>query len=142
MPSIFEHHLTVAASEIDGNGHVNNVAYVSWMQDAAVAHSTTQGWSPERYEERRLAWIARSHTIEYLAEAFLGDAVIVRTWVAEMRKVMSLRRYRILRPEDGVVLATAETNWVFVDAHRRQPLRIPPEIANAFEVVNTVDGAR
>ena len=26
---------------VDGNGHVNNVAYVQWMQDAAIRHAGT-----------------------------------------------------------------------------------------------------
>ena len=37
MPSVFEYHHTVAAGEIDVQGHANNVAYIQWMQDAAVA---------------------------------------------------------------------------------------------------------
>lgn len=136
MPALFEHRRVVDETEIDGNGHVNNVAYVAWMQDAAVAHSTAQGWSPERYAEHGTAWIARSHGIEYLAEAFLGDGIVVRTWVAGMRKVMSRRRYRIERA-DGQLLATAETNWVFIDTTRRQPQRIPDEVGGAFDVLAT-----
>jgi acyl-CoA thioester hydrolase len=134
MPAIFEHHHTILASEIDGNGHANNVAYVAWMQEAAVAHSTAQGWPPDRYASAGVAWIARSHAVEYLAEAFLGDRIVIRTWVADMRKITSRRRYRIER-DDGGLLATAETNWVFIGSERRQPKRIPPEVAEAFEIV-------
>ncbi len=136
MPSVYEHHHAVQPHEIDRNGHVNNVAYVAWMQDAAVAHSTAQGWSTEQYEEYGTAWIARSHSIEYLTEALAGDTVVVRTWVADMKKVMSRRRYRILRASDEVILATAETNWVYVSVEQRQPTRIPPEMVDAFDVVD------
>ena len=34
----FSHSFTVEATDIDEQGHVNNVAYVRWMQDVAVAH--------------------------------------------------------------------------------------------------------
>lgn len=137
MPAVYEHRHAVRPDEIDGNGHVNNVAYVAWMQDAAVAHSTAQGWSTERYAEHGTAWIARSHSIEYLAEGLPEDTVVVRTWVADMKKIMSRRRYEILRESDGTLLATAETNWVFVGVEKRQPKRIPPEVADAFEIVTT-----
>ena len=35
--------MTVPASVIDGNGHVNNVAYVQWMQDVAILHFEALG---------------------------------------------------------------------------------------------------
>ena len=37
-PEIFELPITVLASDIDQLGHVNNVTYLRWVQDAAVAH--------------------------------------------------------------------------------------------------------
>ncbi|WP_428256857.1 hypothetical protein [Geoalkalibacter sp.] len=42
MPSIFQHHIEVPQSAIDANGHVNNVSYVQWVQDAAAKHSSAQ----------------------------------------------------------------------------------------------------
>ncbi|MEZ6045425.1 MAG: acyl-CoA thioesterase [Planctomycetaceae bacterium] len=69
MPPVYEHHLKVQPEEIDGQGHVNNVVYLRWMQDAAVAHSTHQGWSNARYWEAGYGWVVRTHHIEYLKEA-------------------------------------------------------------------------
>ena len=42
--------------EIDEHGHANNVRYVAWMQSAAVAHSSAQGWTPQRYRELGSGW--------------------------------------------------------------------------------------
>ena len=44
MPAIYCHSHVVRDDEIDGLGHVNNLHYLKWMQDAAVAHSAAQGW--------------------------------------------------------------------------------------------------
>ncbi len=55
--------------------------------------------------------------------------------MAVRTRVRSIRRYRILRPADAVVLATAETHWVFVNFATGQPARVPAEIARAFEAV-------
>ncbi len=33
MSAIYAYEITVPASAIDENGHLNNVAYVQWMQD-------------------------------------------------------------------------------------------------------------
>ena len=136
MPKIYEHVHVVGAEEIDVLGHANNVAYVQWMQAAALAHSAAQGWSGEAYRELGLGWVVRSHTIEYHQPALAGERIVVRTWVATMKKVTSLRRYRIVRPSDGELLAKAETKWAFVNYATGQPARIPAEVARSFQVVD------
>ena len=135
MPAVFEYHHTVAAAEIDVQGHANNVCYVAWMQDAALAHTAAEGWPAERYVALGAGWVARSHKIEYHEPAFAGDEIVVRTHVATMQKVTSVRRYRIERRTDGALLATAETRWAFVTYATGQPTRIPAEIAEAFKVM-------
>lgn len=154
MSGEYEHALIVSDNDIDMVGHVNNVVYVQWMQDAALAHSAALGWSAERYQSYGAGWVARLHQIEYLQPAYPGDHVVIRTWVADMRKVTSLRRYHILRRNlpagmqahddrengnaaDGkdTLLAVAHTNWAFIDFATRAPKRIPPEIASAYSVI-------
>lgn len=139
MPDVYFHPHPVEPAEIDDLGHANNIAYVAWLQAAAVAHSAAQGWPPERYCALGQGWVVRSHWIEYLQPAFAGDRAVVETWVATMKKVTSLRRYRIVRAGDGQLLATAETNWAFVDLASGKPARIPPELAAAFAVVQRRD---
>ena len=135
MPAIYEHTHTVLESEIDGQGHVNNIEYVKWMNWAAVAHSSLQGWRPERYREVGAGWVVRTHRIDYLQAAFAGEEIVVRTWVSDFKKVTSLRKYRILRPSDNTVLAVAETNWAFIGLEHHVPRRIPAELSGAFELV-------
>ncbi len=135
MPAVYLHEHTVLDEEIDEQGHVNNLAYLSWMQDAAVAHSTVQGWPPERYQAAEAGWVVRTRQIEYLVPAFANEQIVVRTWVADFKKLTSLRKYRIERPADNATLAIAETNWVYIGYERRLPRRIPTELSEAFEVV-------
>ena len=143
MPAVFEYPLLVPATAIDALGHANNTVYFQWMEAAATAHSAAQGWPPERYIERGVAWVARAHTIEYRRPAFAGDRIVISTWVGDMRKVSSSRRYRIVResaepgPEPrGELLARAETRWVLIDLKERRPIRVPAEIASCFEPVD------
>lgn len=135
MPAIHHHTLTVPPEAIDGQGHVNNLEYLRWMQEAAVAHSAAQGWNADRYREIGAGWVVRSHWIEYLQPAFAGDEVTVLTWVANFRKIRSLRKYKIVRTSDDAVLARAETDWAFIGLEHRVPRRVPPELADAFVIV-------
>jgi acyl-CoA thioester hydrolase len=135
VPAVFEYDLTVSDEAIDGQGHVNNLEYVRWMQQAAVAHSNAQGWTAERYKQLGAGWVVRSHKIEYLQAAFAGDRIVVYTWVADMRKVRSLRKYKMVRTGDGVTVATAETDWAFFGYQNRVPRRIPTELIESFMLV-------
>lgn len=136
MPEVYEYCHTVGEDEVDSLGHANNVAYVNWMQSAAVAHSAAQGWPGGKYRRLGSGWVVRSHKIEYLQPAFAGDQIAVRTWVATMKKVTSLRRYQFFRKLDDILLATAETNWAFINYATGQPARIPREIAESFTVID------
>lgn len=80
-------------------------------------------------------WVVRTHKIEYLKPAFAGDRVVVMTWVSNYRRVLSLRKYRIVRPADQTLLAEGETDWVFVDAQTGNLRSIPKEVRNTFELL-------
>lgn len=136
MPAVYVHTHQVHANEIDELGHVNNVQYIRWMQTAAIAHSDEQGWTTADYQRLGAGWVVRSHFIEYLQPAFAHEEIMIRTWVAEMKKVTSLRKFEILRcgSEKEVLLARAETNWAFVEFSGQTLRRIPQEVAAAFEV--------
>lgn len=135
MPAIYEHALTVDERAIDRFGHANNQVYLAWLMQAAEAHSAAQGWPLEAYERLGAGWFVRKHEIEYLRPALAGDELIVRTWVASLEKITSLRRYEVLRGPNAEKLAVASTNWVFVDFDKQAPCRIPEAVASKFEVV-------
>jgi acyl-CoA thioester hydrolase len=122
----------VTASAIDANGHANNVEFVRWMQEAAVSHADAAGCTAATLAAGA-TWVVRSHHIEYSKPALLGDRVEVRTWVENVRRAFSLRKYEFVRPADGVVLARGETDWVFIDSTTGRPRSIPAEILATFQ---------
>jgi acyl-CoA thioester hydrolase len=134
MSNIYRHIIRVSADEVDINGHVNNVHYVKWMQAAAVRHSEISGCTSFT-NSQGATWVVRTHRIEYLRPAFADEQITVLTWVSDFRKVRSLRKYKFIRDSDGGVLATGETDWVFVDAKNGRPRTIPDDVKNAFVLV-------
>jgi len=130
----YEYPHRVVATEIDELGHAANFHYVRWLQQAAVAHSDVNGWPAERYRSIGAGWVVRSHEITYLKPAFEGDQLVICTWVADMKPATSLRRYEIRR-DDGTLLATAATDWAFINYARQKAVRVPAEVASCFEVV-------
>jgi len=134
MSTIYTREFVVSEGILDENGHANNVAYVQWMQDIAVLHSNDAGCTRATREAGAI-WVARSHQIEYLRPAILGDTLSVSTWVVNFRRAISLRRYKFIRQKDNTVLANGETDWVFLDAKTRRPIKIPEEVRKTFQLV-------
>jgi acyl-CoA thioester hydrolase len=124
---IYRRSFTIPRDAIDENGHVNNVAYVQWMQDIAVEHYESIGGIEA--QGKNATWVVREHKIEYFLPAFAGQEIEIKTWVENIRRVRSLRKYEFVRKSDGRVLVQGETDWVFVDAKTGTPLPIPQEIA-------------
>ena len=130
ISSIYSKIFSVPKTAIDENGHVNNVAYVQWMQDIAVEHYSSIGGI--QAQGSNATWVVREHRVEYLLPAFKGDEIEIRTWVENIRRVRSLRKYEFARKSDGKILVKGETDWVFVDANSGRPLAIPDEVVKVF----------
>ena len=130
---VYSRQFTVPGAALDGNGHVNNVMYVQWMQEIAVEHYDAMGGTAPTIA-LGATWVVREHKIVYLRPAFAGDEIEVRTWVVNLRRVRSLRKYQFIRKPGGDLLVRGQTDWVFVDAVTGQPRRIPEEIACLFQL--------
>ncbi len=131
---VYQDEFNVPEEAIDGNRHVNNVAYLRWMIDVAVRHFRASG-SADTMHEVGASWVVRSHHIEYLRPAFAGDRIQASTWIVNFSRVRSLRRYKFVRLSDGALVARGETDWVFVDAKSGRPRSIPEGIKLAFTLV-------
>jgi acyl-CoA thioester hydrolase len=131
---IYEFKIEVTAKDVDRNGHVNNVVYIQWMQDAAIAHARESGCT-KASQAAGATWVVRTHHIEYLIPAFAGEKITVLTWPANFQRVRSLRKYKFARASDEAVIARAETDWVFINAKTGRPQSIPEEVRNTLPIV-------
>ena len=130
---IYSRTFTIPVDAIDENGHANNVAYVQWMQDIAVEHYASIGGIDAQGKDA--TWVVREHKIEYFLPAFAGEEIEIKTWVENIRRVRSLRKYEFVRKSDGKVLVRGETDWVFVDAKSGRPIPISAEVRKVFDLV-------
>lgn len=119
---------TVRSNEIDELQHVNNVVYVSWVQDIAHEHWTElkEGHNTEGY-----VWVVLRHEIDYMGQAILGDIVDIRTWVGETAGVKSVRHVEVLKK--GKLLVKAQTTFCLLDVKTFKPTRITDAILAVLE---------
>ena len=123
----FSHSFRVSAADIDAQSHVNNVAYVKWIQDVAVAHwfsATTEA------ERETYIWMVTRHEIDYKKQAFENEEIIVKTWVGDPTRVSWERFTEIRRGEN--LLVRARSVWCLVDRNTLKPTRITSELNELF----------
>jgi acyl-CoA thioester hydrolase len=128
-PEVYELAITVEAADIDQLGHVNNVTYVRWVQDAAVAHWTA---AAPAEDQASLFWVVVRHEIDYKQAAKPGDAIRARTWVGDATRITFERFTEIRRAGDGALLAKARTLWCPIDSTTRRPKAVSAAVRERF----------
>ncbi|MCA9948388.1 MAG: acyl-CoA thioesterase [Anaerolineales bacterium] len=132
MPIFFERAFRVRHYECDAYGHVNHANYVRYMQETAFDASAAVGYALADYEAMGRFWLVRETDVTYLQPLRYGDTVIVKTWVSDFRRVRSRRMYELRLAATDQLVATAHTEWIYLDAATRRPTTIPPEMIAAF----------
>jgi acyl-CoA thioester hydrolase len=129
---VLTHRRRVAWRDIDPAQHVNNAAYLAYMEDAGVQTAAHYGWPFPRMMAAGFAIVARRYRIEYRQPALLGDELEVVTWVSDVKRATAVRHYTITRLSDGERLARAFALWVWVDLKTRRPMRVPADFMADF----------
>ncbi|MCP5069203.1 MAG: acyl-CoA thioesterase [bacterium] len=127
----FQRRRVITPADIDELDHVNNVVWLGFAVELAMAHSASLGLDMPAYRRIGCVWVARRHEIEYLRSAVLGDEIVEQTWVVQMRAARSIRRARFLAA-DGRELVHCRMEWAFVDLGSLRPRRVPPEVLERF----------
>jgi len=126
----FELQIVVQPEHIDAQGHVNNVVYLRWMQDAATAH-----WEAAAPAEHKamVSWVVTRHEIDYKAPAFVGEELVARTWVGEPSGATWERFIEIRRREDDRLLARGRSIYAALDRATGRPKRVDAELRRPLE---------
>ena len=147
-------HFRVRHHQLDPLGHVNNAAYLNFLEQAAIDHAAAAGYDVDHLRRLGGLFIARRHEIDFLRPAFAGDWLRVATWAVDIHGARAIRAYEVFRlpaaaaagspPSDtladpnalahlpGELTVRARTEWAFVDAKTGRPRRVPTELRSAF----------
>jgi acyl-CoA thioester hydrolase len=123
----FSHSFIVQKEHLDEQNHVNNVIYVQWIQDIAVAH-----WQNTVSSEvlENFTWFLLRHEIDYKQQGFEGEEITATTWVGKATKVTCERFTEVKRGE--TLLVQAKSNWCMLDSKTKKPAKISEEIRQQF----------
>lgn len=149
----------VRFQECDPLGHVNNTAYLGYLEQAAIDHAAAAGWPSARLQaEVGAVFLARRHEIEFVRPAYENDVLQIVTWPEAMSGARAHRVYEVRKIEadplnlppgrlvtggelsaarTSTIMVRARTEWAFVDVARGRPVRIPDIVTNDFLMEET-----
>jgi len=126
---VFTQTFAPAPADIDDNGHVNNVVYLAWAQDLAIAH-----WKrcAPAADQAAYAWVAIRHEIDYRRALLPGETAAGRTWVSDVAEGPRFERFVRIDGPGGAMCAQVRTIWVLIEKTSGRPRRVPPAMVAMF----------
>jgi|TARA_B110000046_G_scaffold143374_1_gene150316 acyl-CoA thioester hydrolase len=121
--------IVVKPADIDELDHVNNVVYLSWVQDIAKEH-----WQICASQEiiNQYKWVVVNHNITYKKSLKIHQKAFVKTKVFDNAKGALWERMVWIFDDSEVLMAEANTQYCLVDAQSFKPRRITDEIRSIF----------
>lgn len=126
---VFRRAFEPLSQHIDANGHVNNVVYLDWAQQLAIAHWNSRAPADER---TRWAWIAIRHEVDYRRALVLEETASGYTWVSDTAEGPRFERFVRIDGPDGQMCAQVRTVWVLIEQAARRPRRVPDWMVGMF----------
>ena len=136
MPHLFSHPIEVRFRDCDPLGHVNNAAYLTYLEQARLFYwRSLWGFGLEGNERERRSRpgviMARAE-IDYRLPAHYGQTLEVRIELAAIGKTSFTYDYEIVDEEERVI-ASARTVQVMYDYEAARPVPIPDEIRQKMQ---------
>lgn len=135
MPQKFDTEILVRPYEIDYNRHVNQSVYMDYLLHARVDQMRRCYKMPiEDFFERGFTWITKSFSIDYRRSVFMGETVIVRTWIEAIGKRSVTVQFQMLKKKGMTLAASGSAVFVLVSAQTGKPVLIPGDIRKKYSV--------
>lgn len=124
-------------ADLDPLGHVNNVVYVDYLQEARVDMLRTHGPAAGTGDLAEGVVVVR-HEVSYLAPLTFGfEPVTIESWVTEIRAATFTLAYEIFHERDGerhvyLRARTVLTPYVFASERPRRLTAVERETLTTF----------
>ncbi len=128
--------MRVRYGETDQMGVAYHAHYLVWCELARTEHMRRAGVRYRDLEARGYKLAVAEAQLRYARSARYDDLIRVTAWIADVGSRRVVFRYRVERPDDGVLLCTAETALISLDLENR-PARMPPDALALMESLVT-----
>lgn len=115
--------LRARASDCDSFGHINNARYLDYAYEALASVANVN-----RLVSASAVWRTTTLAIEYHAPARGHDALEIVTWLTGSDDTHLTQACKIVRPFDGLHIASASVGWQIRDRHTSAVLAVPADV--------------
>ena len=123
--------IVVRWTELDFNGHVNNVKYVEYLEWGRHEWCERHGFSYDRLKNLGVIAVVVNVNLNYRQPCYQGERLRVVTWPGGRGRTSFAMAHRIERA-DGAAAAEGVITLVTVDPHTRRAVPLPEEFARLF----------
>lgn len=128
----------VRYAETDQMGVAHHSVYLVWCELARTDHMRRHGVGYRQLEAAGLRLPVVDAQLRYRAAARYDDVLQIRCWVRDVSSRRVIFGYAVERPDDGQLLATAQTALIAMDANHvvtRLPTQVREKLVPAPDPV-------
>lgn len=135
MTRKFDTEIVVRPSEIDINRHVHQTAYLDYVLFARFDQmKRCYKMSMEEFFKMGYTWTTRAFYFDLMKPVFLGETIIVRTWVEEIGKKSVKVSFQILKKGTEEITTEGWFVYVLINAKTGKAEIIPEKIIKKYSI--------
>ena len=118
---------------IDFVGHVNNINYITWMENGRVKLFSAMGISIfDLLNNSSILPIITETFIQYKRPLFLNNKVRIECWVSQLNNASAILQFRFYN-EKNELCTTGHQKGSFIDSKTLRPVRLNETMRTGFE---------
>jgi acyl-CoA thioester hydrolase len=106
--------------------------YASFLEIGRVESLRSLGISYKSLEDNGIMLPVSEFQIKYFSPAYYDDMLLIETKISALDGVRIYFNYSVYN-ENQLLLATAMTSLVFIDAHSKKPIAPPKELLSIIQ---------
>ena len=131
MDKSYTEHQQISYFEVDSNLFLTPSALVFHLQDTAIRHSASLGYTLDYMAEHHRGWaVVNWHIIiDHMPKC--GENIKIVTWSSKCRRMQAERSYLLYDQYDNIAAHIA-SRWIFMDLEERKPTTIGNDMEQKY----------
>ncbi|HMG88821.1 MAG TPA: thioesterase family protein [Chryseolinea sp.] len=130
---LFSTDIAVRISDLNYGGHVGNDTMLTLLQEARMQFYRSLGFKDETSFEGTVGQIIIDAAVQYKAESFLGDVLVIKIAADDFTKFGFDLLYEVKNKSTGQEIARAKTGIVCFDYQKRKMTWVPEALASNLQ---------
>jgi len=127
----YEKTIDISYNDINNRFMLTKARLADMLQEMAIEHSDSLGYSTESLLEQERGWIITNWHIIMDRTPVKDEKIKVTTWSEGMKRLMATRGFEA-EDEEGNRVMRAASRWMYMDLKDRKPTVVPKEMEEKY----------